>query len=723
MAETQKMTVAQLRDLRLGKLDTAITDWTELVERLRNLRDGSGEGGAGKDAPATTALDFQSAVTKADWKGENAEATGRFVTKTARQFGELLEEAQDVLGLLKSAHKAFTDHKSDLEKIVTEVAKDNIYINDKGGGTASVPPPAVAGDADIKPPTQAQIDAAEKRVERVLWNAGETDRIVARELRAIAKRKYDFSGAAADSVKGADKRQGKVDAEYWAKRFKDGDVKVWELDDKELERFNDVLRDQRDNSGFTETFATRMGGEGTLQFWRDLADPGHGDTPEGARAVLLDHVQGNLSMTLGNATRQQTPAMQQWENEVIAAGTKQFGHEGLGPLAKPYGFQIMSSLMGKGEFDQGFLGRYGDAMYKFEKSKPDAPSAWGLVGQYTDLDPGSKATGADPMTGYFKALSHNPDASTAFFNDPGRADYFLKDMDNGGRTWFDEEQPDSMGPDDGVRLPSREALGDALLAAGSGMNPDDPAATYVKHTQAHDDVLDGALERLAGQKDDMPVELRDDMAKLLGNHGTDTHMTMGGSPEEQVLDRDHLLEVSKQISRDPASYQVLNEAMNGAMVHDIHSEKEAPEDSLNRTGRTVGFLEEARYQAIGDQKAADLKDAGWGAKGMGGYLVVGTAASFLPWGGSHVDRAAFAVSKALVEDETARITDQATGDNKQVADVQKARMEALKNEWYDTNAHWADGRTGFSPDHGLWDRIDSAANDGKANAREDSGDQ
>ncbi|MGP3990375.1 hypothetical protein [Streptomyces sp. 3N207] len=714
MAKTEKMTVAQLRDLRLGKLHTAITDWKEMVERLRDLHDGSGKGGASKGGP-TTAVHFQSAVAKADWAGTNALVTQQFVGKTARQFGQLLEEAQDVLGLLKSAHKAFAGHKSDLEKVVDDVAKDNIYINDKGLGTASVPPQAVAGDAEIKPPDDGQIRAAEKRVERVLWDAAETDRIIARELRAIAKRKYDFSGAAADSVKGADKRQGKADAEHWAKRFKDGKVKVWELDDKELRRFNSALENQRDNPAFTETFATRMGGEDTLQFWRDLADPGHGDTPEGDRAKLLDHIQGNLSMSLANATRQDTPAMNAWENEVIKAGTKQFGHEGI--MAKPYGFQIMSSLMGKGTFDQGFLDRYGDAMYKFERGKRDAPSAWGLVAMGTDLDPGDKSTGADPMTGYLKALSHNPDAATKVFDDPDRADYLLRD-----RVYFDEDRPNSMGPRDGVNLPSREALGDALFAAGSGMNPDDPTATYVKHTPEHDSVFRGALERLADQKDDMPAEVRDDMAKLMGNHGTDTHMTMGGSPDdEQVLDRGDLLEVSKQISRDPHSYQVLNESMNAAMVHDIHTEKEDPEDSLNRVGRTVGFLEDARHQAIGDQKAEDIKEAGWGAKGMGGYLVVGTAASLLPWGGGHVDHAAFAVSKALVEDESARIEDEALNENQELAKRQKLRVGALKDEWYSVNSEWARNETGFSEDHGAWDKISGAVNDGWNEAKKDRG--
>ncbi|RCG14994.1 hypothetical protein DQ392_28530 [Streptomyces reniochalinae] len=720
--------MGQLRDLRLGKLNTAITDWTETVERLRTLATGEGgkgggaggNGGGGSKGAGVTATGLSSAAAKATWAGKNATVTREFVTKTATQFSELVEEAEDVLGILKSARKAFKQHKEDLETVVTDVAKDNVYVHDNNAVKGSVPSGAAAGDADIKPPTQAELDAAEKRVKRVLWEAGESNRIAARELRAMAKRKHDFSGSAADSLKKADRRQGKADAQYWTKRLKDGDVKVWELDEKELKKFNETLRDQRDNPAFTENFATGMGAEGTLQFWRDLADPGHGDTPTGDRAKLLDHIQGNLSMTLANATRVDSPAMAKWENDIINAGTKQFGHEGI--MAKPYGFQIMSSLMGKGKFDDGFLDKYGDAVYKFERSKPDAPSAWGLVGMGTDLDPGDKSTGADPMTGYLKALSHNPDAATSVFDDPDRADYFLKDQDHGGRVWFDEDRPDSTGPDDGVKLPSREALGDALFAAGSGMNPDDPAAEYVKHTTAHNDVFDKALDRLAGQKDEMPAELRDDMAKLIGNHGTDAHLTMGGSGEEQTLDRDDLLEVSKQVSRDPHSYQILNDGMNAAMVRDIHAEAESPEDSLDRSGRTVGFLEEARYQAIGDKKAADLKEAGWGPTGTGGYLVFAEAASFLP-GGGHAANAAFGLSKMLVEDETARIEAGVSGDNKDVAELQQQRLQGLKDEWYRTNSDWARQHDGYSEDHGSWSKIDAAANDGKANAREDSGDQ
>ncbi|RBL84266.1 hypothetical protein DDE05_24995 [Streptomyces cavourensis] len=78
-------------------------------------------------------------------------------------------------------------------------------------------------------------------------------------------------------------------------------------------------------------------------------------------------MQENLSMSLATASRLDSPAMDAWKRDIIAAGPKQFGHEGM--MAKPYGFQIMSNLMVKGRFDSGFLDDYGTAVRTFETSK------------------------------------------------------------------------------------------------------------------------------------------------------------------------------------------------------------------------------------------------------------------------------------------------------------------------------------------------------------------
>ncbi|MFG3255706.1 hypothetical protein [Streptomyces sp. NPDC048172] len=725
-AKADMLTVRELRDLRLGKLNTAVTDWREMVRRLRSIADpadfegggagGGGGGGGGKGKGAVSAAGLSTAAGKAEWDGENAAVTKEFVSKTAVEMSEMTAEASDVLGILESAHRRFTKHKEDLETVIDDVKKQHIHINAQGTALEA------DGTAKADKPTQEQIDAAAKRIERVLWEAAESDRIAARELRAIAKRKHDFSGLNADSLKAADARQGEEDAAYWTKKLHDLGNHPEKLTEPQLKKFNEALRNQRDNPAFTTTFTQLMGGEGTLQFWRSLADPGKGDTPTGARAELLGHVQDNLSMTLANATRQQTPGMQAWEDDIIKAGSKDFGHPGI--MSKVMGFQVMSNLMGKGKFDKGFLDRYGDAMLKYERGKGKGPEAWGLMGMGTDLDHSNdKSRGNDPMTGYLKALSHNPDASTAVFNDADKADYLLKE-----RAYYDEDKLDSDGAPADQKLLSREALGDALFAAGSGMNPDDPTATYVDHRPEHKEVLNGALSRLADKGDDMPAAIRDDMARLLGNHGEDTHMTMGGLDKERVLDRDDLLAVSKQISRDPDSYQVLNQSMDRAMMQDINettkvTEEQVPGDSLDRSGRTVGFLEQARRDAIGEKTAAELKDAGWGAKGMGGYLAVGTAASFLPWGGGHVDHAAFAVSKALVEDETERIQKNESTELKDIATSQNHRLSALKDHWYETNRDWAMADGDYSKGHGAMAKINAAAHDGTDDNKRESGDK
>lgn len=83
--------------------------------------------------------------------------------------------------------------------------------------------------------------------------------------------------------------------------------------------------------------------------------------------------------------------------------------------------------------------------------------------------------GRDPMTGFMTGSSNSPDAATAFFNEThpqDNAEWVLKE-----RHPFDDTPLD-----DGDGNQSRDATGKALLAATSGMNPNDPNATYVEHT-------------------------------------------------------------------------------------------------------------------------------------------------------------------------------------------------------------------------------------------------
>ncbi|MER6103795.1 hypothetical protein ABT115_16075 [Streptomyces sp. NPDC001832] len=199
-----------------------------------------------------------------------------------------------------------------------------MHINEDGGAVSSVPSGAAAGTAKIEPPTQDEVDTAAAEVGRILSAADEIDRIAARALRKHAAGKYNFSEAGYKGLEDADRKQGIEDADAMLKLAAKADG----MTDAQLKHFNEVAKYQRDNPAFAERFATKLGPEGTLQFWRSLADPGHGDAPTGDRAKILSTVQDNLGLTLATASRVDSPAMQEWKDGVIAAGDDRIKHPG-----------------------------------------------------------------------------------------------------------------------------------------------------------------------------------------------------------------------------------------------------------------------------------------------------------------------------------------------------------------------------------------------------------
>ncbi|MFJ4919940.1 hypothetical protein [Streptomyces sp. NPDC088725] len=395
-----------LRYANFAALDETVKDWSSVIKSLTRLE---------KDARD----DMKSKAEKASWAGVNATVSRQFIDKTAGEFTDAVSQATSIRDILKDTREKLADFQKKLNAAVGEMEKQSIYITDQGHAIATLPSGAAAGSGTFHQPTEEELDSAQRRVADILWEADEADRIANRALRALAKGDYGFSDGGPSSLKEADRRQGKEDAEYWAKKAAKGHADEWS--DEDLQRFNDVLKNQRDNPAFTETFATRMGADGTLQFWRDLADPGHGQTPEGDRAKLLEKVQGNLSMSLANATHGHTPAMEAWKNDILAAGGKQFSHDGV--MTKPYGFQIMSSLMSKGKFDTEFLNSYGDKMVEFERDftgkarNVDAGWLWDHPTRQLQLSYPPDPDGVnDPMAGFMEALGHNPEASVNFFN-------------------------------------------------------------------------------------------------------------------------------------------------------------------------------------------------------------------------------------------------------------------------------------------------------------------
>ncbi|MGK5627785.1 hypothetical protein [Streptomyces sp. URMC 123] len=339
----------------------------------------------------------------------------------------------------------------------------------------------------------------------------------------------------------------------------------------------------------------------------------------------------------------------------------------------------MSNLMREGVYEKRFLDDYGAALVATEKTMRLPDRYWNNpLGAPTHLTFGGAAgdAGRPPMTGFMKALAHNPDAATAFFDRTEPQD---------AAEWvLTKRRPFADGPGGDGPYASREATGAALVAAATGIDPGDEKARFVEHTDAHRQVLRRSLAQLAGLGDEVPAEFRDDMAKVLANHGDELHRSASALDDESSpLDRKQLLEVAKQVSRDRNAYGILNEGLIREISHDIHHDKGGdPKETLHRAGYSVGFLEEARYQALKGDKADPSWDAKWG------YHIGGTIANLLPQPiGDIAQRGVDAIAYAWQVDEQKRINEEAGEQNAKVFGRRETQLKAIAEEWQKAGPH------------------------------------
>ncbi|MYT34768.1 hypothetical protein GTY66_01600 [Streptomyces sp. SID8356] len=699
------VTFQELNDLRLGKLQAAVTDWQAMVDKLVKVADG----GNGQ----VSAADMDRKAKAADWKGLNATVTKDFVTVTAREFDDVVTVARSVHTILSGAHTKLTQHKSDLADAVSRAAKKNIYVNDKGVVNAALPSPQAAGDAKIEPPTQAEIDAVAKEITTILTAAGETDSTAATALRFHAKDKHGFESS---GFKSFDTAQKSIDDSDELIAL--GKLDPSRITNEQLERFNALLKAHPNDPVFAERVALGLGPEGTLKFFAGAVDLDSWENRDGGgagtreareeRMELLGTLEKQLGTTLATASHSNSEGMEAWKERVVALGGENVGNGKGTTQTRVHGFQAMSNLMRHGTYEGGFLNDYGNALVKFEKEntgdvKDPGPGGkrredvlpWDKLPSYARIDQlhygESNDAGTDPMTGFMKALAHNPEAATEFFSstDPqDNAQHVLKD-----RRPFNDVVPDSMGygksaSDYTGPNASYEATGDALVAAATGVDPGDKSARPVEHTGQHRQVLDSSLKYLSERGDDFPTELRDDMAIVLTNHGDVVHHSasaLADDPEDaRLLDRDQLLEVSKQISRDQNAYGMLNEGLNQEIVRDIRENNaDDPKETLLRAGGTVGFLEQARYQAL----VTDKDDPTWDAKWM--YHGFGSIVNFVPGVGDIAQRGVDAVTYEWQQQEQKRIDTIQQQENEKTFVGRERQLQALADAWIRAN-----------PDHG-----------------------
>ncbi|MER5852559.1 hypothetical protein ABT126_37605 [Streptomyces sp. NPDC002012] len=690
-----------LRQGNFSQLGQAITAWNGVVEKLATLE---------KDARD----DLKAKADKADWAGVNATVSREFITKTAGEFSDAHTQAKTIHDILNDTRDELVDYKEQLDQALERGRKKNLTVARTGGGgftvTMLIHPDRAAKGHEV--PDHSPQDAEHLRddVQRILNRATESDTTAATVLRAIVDQaEVGFSGASYSD------RDTAIDAlrkaEEAAKLIKEkGD----EMSPEEFQKLNGLLSSFKNDPLFQEKFATQLGPKATLEFWADLSSP---DSPNDLTRTQLNQLgefQKNLGHVLGGATQSDSPAMRQWENDMLKLSGERYNTR----QGDIWGFQIMSNLMRTGDYDDQFLNKYGNELVAKEKEMRLPDHFWNQQPKPKLNFIGDEEFGRDPMTGFLTALANSPDASTDFFNSKepqDNAQWVLKD-----RPYFDDS-PLHDGPNE-----AKDAAGKAMFAAVSGVSdPEAPGTKYEEHTPEQREAMKRSLGILASTGNDFPPEMRDSMAYAMGNHGDWVHEAMRSPLVPRELDAGQLMEVSKQISRNRDDYETLTQVMHQAIVTDILTRNEHldspteiahPEDTLDSAGRTIGFLEEARYQATNTDKGEALADASW--KKMGRYHIVGGLLG--PWHplGDAVQRGVDVITTKMLEDEQNRINDSATADHTKTYANRCLELQSLADIWYRENKDWAEdpAHEGFSKNQGIYAQIEGSANDGNKKA-------
>ncbi len=225
--------------------------------------------------------------------------------------------------------------------------------------------------------------------------------------------------------------------------------------------------------------------------------------------------------------------------------------------------------------------------------------------------------------------------------------------------------------------------------------------------------LSRATEFLSGMGDDFPEELREPMAQILINQGAAVHESASDLDNTAPIDPYQLFNVVEQISRSEESYavpgqgmhQVLADSMDDTTTYEgLHLN---PEDTLHRAGRTVGFLEQARYEAIAEQARDDLDSSIRIARIEN--AAINATLRFVPYAGKYVAPSSSVIAGEWLSDEIHSIEENWSLSDHAVSDLRKSQLVELANIWYAAHGDFADSTPGFSANDGAVHEINDAA--------------
>ncbi|MFE9824196.1 hypothetical protein ACFYSH_19000 [Streptomyces sp. NPDC005791] len=453
------MDLDSLRFANFSDLDAAITDWGQMVAKLKILQDDA------KD-------DLKAKSDKANWAGDNATVTRSFVDKTAGEFADAHTQAETIKRIITDTRGELDGYRTQLVAAIDRGLKKNLTVRDTGEGaftvTMNIHPDRAAKGATVPEHTQADVDTFRDEIQNILKNATESDTSAAKVLTLLVDQaEHGFSDA---SYKDRDSAAKAVaEAEKVAKILEKDphDVTLTELN-----TLNTTLATYKNDPLFAERFATQVEPKKVLEFYAGVADPYQGMGRDPKFLEQAKQLQKNLGITLGTATLSDSDKMQGWEAKMVKLGPDRLG---IDDANDPTGFGVMSNLMRFGDYDDQFLNSYGDKLIAYDKERNvEDMSPWVNNWNQGDLNFWDKNDrGRDPMTGFMEALGHNPDASTQFFAQPegagetvdkaGEVNEHLKYLTQ-DRIWLADPTLDG---DDKFNA-GKDALGHALESATTG---------------------------------------------------------------------------------------------------------------------------------------------------------------------------------------------------------------------------------------------------------------
>ncbi|MFJ6053165.1 hypothetical protein [Streptomyces sp. NPDC092307] len=618
------LTYENVMNAPLGKLQTAVTDWTAMAAKLDEMAEAARNGMKAKS-------------DKAEWSGVTAGVARGFVDKTAKEFEDAAKAAKGMYQVLADAHATFKAAQDELKKLAAEAPAAGFRV-DADGRVTAIPLPtegernAARHDPDYQQTLNTARNAWQTRINRAVEDAQDADDSLVRVLRANASDEHDFSRPKfttldAEQVARAADLMKKVTGEGGTARNVEA-----------LRELEELLDDNRTDPEFSTGFYRTIGAEGTLEMYSAMSLDATGLGPAGKdRALMVANIQSDMGAMLGLATHKDVP------NHLDAAWTTQLKEMAVyGGVQQIYGYQALGALLREGTYDTEFLTSVGRDMVAMDRKDPRAWEFHTPYGLETVLSQGQDGRGFYPLTGLMEALGNNPDAATAFFDEPVREDsnkdgIVTKDdkpvsgqhgKDQGMVDYMLDKKPYMDSFDigrTGDLHPARQALGDALMAAVSHRAPGDEDSPPVPHTKEMAAVMERVVEKIGDKPELVDADPKDPDGPLNGLSGHFGQMAAEYMPDIQAaaennsglikangvmaeFDKSEMAGFLGAVAQDPDAYGAITNsqrAFTTTLINDVIAHRGEYDDldaaihgAVHPGGQIAGILSEARVEGV-----------------------------------------------------------------------------------------------------------------------------